>query len=164
MAQSLYLDNGPVINNMRRASRKTALRRNRQNVSVDGVRHFLCWPPKLLPALIDCNSSLPEGRWGYRRRTAGESSSSAETNKQAISYPLMCNKLTQLLDQMCTLFAKCHSFQMRDAAPPFVHTDLCMFSCHVSISHTWPDPHGPHPQLPPKVTWSRLRTYRLRAD
>lgn len=85
MAQSLYLDNGPVINNMHRALRKAELQRNRQNVSVDGVRHFSCWPPKLLPALIDCNSSLPEGRWGYRRRTAGERAV-PQQDKQAGSF------------------------------------------------------------------------------
>lgn len=107
-----------------------------QNVSVDGVRHFC----------VDLQSSLcfnwlqffpPRGKTAFLEANSRRKQFLSKTNKQTISYPLMCNKglpkPTRLLDSnvLCTSCTKISSFQTRDVA-----LNLCTMICvHVRITY-----------------------------
>lgn len=101
---------------------------------------------KALSALIDCNSSPPEGRQRYRRQTAGESSFSVRQTSREFHIRWCATRCClSLQDHWISNMLKydISSFQRRDVAP-----NLCTLICeHVCvtclISHTWLGPHGP---------------------
>lgn len=133
----------PTINDKRCASRKAVLQRRGRTLQ-SMVTDTSVLTSKACSALIDCNSSLPEGKCRRRRQTAGESSFSVRQTSRQFHIHL-CATWGWLNPQdygieMCSVHRAqiFHLFKPETWPTISSHWFVCLLISHIYFTHlTW---------------------------